>query len=133
MAPFSRDCLSGKTILITGGLGAIGKVVVAHLLAHAAQVAVNDFVPEEDAQRQIAEAGWPLDRCHYVDADMTKPDLVKSLIGRTVDRFGRLDVALCHAGIVVSGPVLALGSIPQKKKLFNSNFYVAHPAGSSGL
>jgi NAD(P)-dependent dehydrogenase (short-subunit alcohol dehydrogenase family) len=106
MSAFSRDCLSGKTILITGGLGAIGKVVVAHLLAHAAQIAVNDFVPEENAQRQIIEAGWPLDRCHYVRADVTKPDQAQSLITRTLDRFGRLDVALCHAGIVVSGHVL---------------------------
>jgi NAD(P)-dependent dehydrogenase (short-subunit alcohol dehydrogenase family) len=106
MTAFSKDCLSGKAILITGGLGAIGKVVVAQLLAHAAQVAVNDLVPEEDARRQIAEAGWPVDRCRYVRADVTKPDQVHSLVAGTVECFGRLDVALCHAGIVVSGPVL---------------------------
>src|SRR5271157_1017160 len=98
MTAFSKDCLSGKAILITGGLGAIGKVVVAQLLAHAAQVAVNDLVPEEDARRQIAEAGWPVDRCRYVRADVTKPDQAHSLVARTVECFGRLDVALCHAG-----------------------------------
>ncbi len=26
MATFTKDCLSGKSILLTGGLGAIGKV-----------------------------------------------------------------------------------------------------------
>ena len=31
---FAPDCLQGKAILITGGLGAIGKVVVQKLLAH---------------------------------------------------------------------------------------------------
>jgi NAD(P)-dependent dehydrogenase (short-subunit alcohol dehydrogenase family) len=106
MTAFSKDCLSGKAILITGGLGAIGKVVVAQLLAHAAQVAVNDLVPEEDARRQIAEAGWPVDRCRYVLADVTKPGQAHSLVARTVEYFGRLDVALCHAGMIVSGPVL---------------------------
>ena len=106
MTAFSKDCLSGKTILITGGLGAIGKVIVAQLLAHSAQVMVNDLVPEEDARRQIREAGWPLDRCRYVCADVTKPKQTHSLVTRTVDHFGRLDVALCHAGILVSGPVL---------------------------
>jgi len=106
MTAFSKDCLSGKTILITGGLGAIGKVIVEQLLAHSAQVMVNDLVPEEDARRQIREAGWPLDRCRYVCADVTKPKQTHSLVTRTVDHFGRLDVALCHAGILVSGPVL---------------------------
>ena len=106
MTAFSKDCLSGKTILITGGLGAIGKVIVEQLLAHSAQVMVNDLVPEEDARRQIREAGWPLDRCRYVRADVTKPDQAQSLVARTVEHFGRLDVALCHAGVVVSGPVL---------------------------
>ena len=28
MEAFSKDCLSGKRVLITGGLGAIGRVVV---------------------------------------------------------------------------------------------------------
>ena len=106
MTAFSKDCLSGKTILITGGLGAIGKVIVEQLLAHSAQVMVNDLVPEEDARRKIREAGWPLDRCRYVCADVTKPNQTHSLVTRTVDHFGRLDVALCHAGILVSGPVL---------------------------
>jgi len=106
MTAFSNECLSGKTILITGGLGAIGKVVVSQLLAHAAEVAVNDVLPEDDAQREIAEEGWPLDRCQYVRADVTQPDQAQSLVASTVDRFGRLDVALCHAGMVVSGHIL---------------------------
>jgi len=106
MSAFSKDCLSGKAILITGGLGAIGQVVVTQLLDHSAQVAVNDLVPDEEARRRIREEGWPPDRCRYVRADVTKPDQAQSLIARTEEYFGRLDVALCHAGIVVSGPVL---------------------------
>jgi NAD(P)-dependent dehydrogenase (short-subunit alcohol dehydrogenase family) len=106
MTAFSKDCLSGKTILITGGLGAIGKVIVAHLLSHGAQVAVNDLLPEEDGQRHVAAEGWPPDRCQYVRADVTKPDQAQSLVSKAVDQFGRLDVALCHAGMVVSAHIL---------------------------
>ncbi len=51
---FASDCLQGKAILITGGLGAIGKVVVQKLLAHSARVVVNDIVAEQDAQEWIA-------------------------------------------------------------------------------
>ena len=56
MATFARDCLAGKTILITGGLGAIGQVVVPRLVEHSAKVAVNDILPESEADKIILAA-----------------------------------------------------------------------------
>ncbi len=41
--------LSNKTVVITGGAGAIGQVVVATLAEHGARVAVNDLLPSADA------------------------------------------------------------------------------------
>ncbi len=59
---FASDCLQGKVILITGGLGAIGKVVVQKLLAHKACVVVNDIVVEEEAQEWMrTSAARPTD------------------------------------------------------------------------
>jgi NAD(P)-dependent dehydrogenase (short-subunit alcohol dehydrogenase family) len=49
---FTQDCLQGKTILIRGGLGAIGKVVVTQLLAHGAAVAAPGIVAVGMARRQ---------------------------------------------------------------------------------
>ena len=42
--------LSKRTILITGGCGAIGRVVVEVLANHGASVVVNDIVPEDEAR-----------------------------------------------------------------------------------
>lgn len=103
---YAQDCLKGKVILITGGLGAIGKVVVTQLLAHSAAVAVNDIVPEDEAEKQQAAAGWPSDRCVYVRADVTAASGVQAAVDKTVGAFGRLDVALCHAGLAQSCPIL---------------------------
>jgi NAD(P)-dependent dehydrogenase (short-subunit alcohol dehydrogenase family) len=91
MTTFSKDCLKGKGILITGGLGAIGRVVVSKLLDVSATVAVNDVLPEEQAADIMREAAWAKGRCGYMKA---------------VARLGRLDVALCHAGIAQSCPIL---------------------------
>ena len=44
MTAFAKDCLEGKGVLITGGLGAIDRVVVTALLAHLARVTVNDVL-----------------------------------------------------------------------------------------
>jgi NAD(P)-dependent dehydrogenase (short-subunit alcohol dehydrogenase family) len=106
MSAFSKDCLNGKHILITGGLGAIGRVVVGRLLDVFATVAVNDVVEDERAAEVIRKAGWAGDRCLYFKADVTDPDEACSLVERAVAPKGRLDVAICHAGMAQSCPVL---------------------------
>ena len=106
MPTFSRDCLKGKNILITGGLGSIGKVVAERLLAHAARLVVNDVVPEDEAGRWMAATGCPAERCRYIRADITNSLEARSLVSRTIEFLSRLDVALCHAGLVRPGPIL---------------------------
>ena len=106
MAIFSKDSLEGKVILITGGLGAIGRVAVSRLLDHSARVAVNDVLHSETAARIIDEAEWPRDRIVYLEADVTSPDEAAHVVAGTIEAFNEIDVALCHAGIVYSGPIL---------------------------
>ena len=103
---FAADCLQGKAILITGGLGAIGKVVVQKLVEHSAKVAINDIVPEEVAQKWIEAAGCPAERCIYVPADVTTAKGAQTLVEKTAECFGRVDVALCHAGMAQSCSIL---------------------------
>jgi NAD(P)-dependent dehydrogenase (short-subunit alcohol dehydrogenase family) len=106
MPVFAKDCLAGKTVLITGGLGALGKVIIGKLLSHSADVVVNDIVPEEQAQRAFGEAGWPHEHCSYIKADVSNTAESQMLVARVLELTGRLDVALCHAGIILAGPVL---------------------------
>ena len=106
MTTFAKDCLEGKSLLITGGLGAIGRVAVMRLLDHSAQVAVNDVLPEQGADRIMQEAGWPADRTVYIGADVSQPDAARRVVARAVKAFGRIDVALCHAGMAHSCPIL---------------------------
>jgi len=106
MTAFARDCLEGKTVLITGGLGAIGRVVVSALLAHSARVAVNDVLAVEKAEQLGKELAWPSERFAYVRADVTKPEGAAELVNRTLEVFERLDVALCHAGMAHTCPIL---------------------------
>jgi NAD(P)-dependent dehydrogenase (short-subunit alcohol dehydrogenase family) len=106
MRTFAKDCLDRKIVLITGGLGAIGKVVVSSLLSHSARVAVNDLLSIEQAGQVGKELAWPNDRFIYVRADVTKPQGADELVSKTLEAFGRLDVALCHAGMAHTCPIL---------------------------
>ncbi len=110
MPIFSKDCLSGKRILITGGLGAIGQVVVGRLLEVSATVAVNDVAENEKASEVLHDAGWPADRCKYFKADVTQPDEARRLVEKAATAMRGLDVAICHAGIAETRAILDVTS-----------------------
>jgi len=106
MGTFGKDALLSKNILITGGLGALGKVIIERLLSHSARVTINDILPDEEADNYINEAKWPRDRCRYIRADITQSADVQTLLKEAISVWGRLDIAICHAGAVQSCPVL---------------------------
>ena len=106
MTTFAKDCLAGKMFLITGGLGAIGQVVVGCLLEHSASVTVNDIVEEGRAHEIIREKAWSSDHLAYARADVTRPEEVEGLVARALGVFGRLDIALCHAGMAFTSPII---------------------------
>jgi NAD(P)-dependent dehydrogenase (short-subunit alcohol dehydrogenase family) len=103
---FAADCLQGKVILITGGMGAIGKVVVHKLLAHSGSVVVNDIVAEHEAQEWMQATCCPADRCVYINADVTTAAGAQALVDKAIQSFGGIDIALCHAGMTKSCSIL---------------------------
>lgn len=93
--------LEGRGTLISGGLGAIGREVVAVLGAAGADVVINDIVLP--AQTGALPAG----ACGYVAGDAAEAGEADRLLDETELLLGRLpDVVCCHAGIVRSGGVL---------------------------
>lgn len=83
MPTFAKACLEGKTVLITGGIGTIGRVVVRQLMEHSARVAINDIVTPKEARKIIQDSEEQADRvvC-YLRADVTKSTNVQELIDR---------------------------------------------------
>jgi NAD(P)-dependent dehydrogenase (short-subunit alcohol dehydrogenase family) len=97
--------LSGKTILITGGTGAIGRVIVKTLADHGATVAVNDIVPEDEAAAALAESGAAGPRVVYLRADANDPAAVTGLFDAVTAQVGLPHIVCCHAGMVDALPV----------------------------
>jgi NAD(P)-dependent dehydrogenase (short-subunit alcohol dehydrogenase family) len=123
--------LSGKTILITGGAGAIGAVVVKTLAEHGARVAVNDVVAASQAQGDLAASGLDADQALYYQADATQPEPVAELFDRVTQQQGLPDVVCCHAGMVEAFPVetYSLERFDQLIQLnLRSSFIVAQAA-----
>ncbi len=106
MSKFASDCLAGKSVLITGGLGAIGRIVVNELIAHGAYVVANDILDEKESRAIACENKWCAAQYAYVRADITKSEEVRGLMQATLAAAGKLDIALCHAGMVESRAIL---------------------------
>jgi NAD(P)-dependent dehydrogenase (short-subunit alcohol dehydrogenase family) len=88
--------VSGTIVMVTGGASGLGESVVRRALdAGAAGVAIVDMSADKGAA--LADALG--DRVHFVRADVSSAADVEAAVTSVVERFGRLDVAVCCAGI----------------------------------
>ena len=82
--------MNGKVIVVTGALGALGKVVVETALARGARVAAVDYA--------AAPSPATSDRLELGGIDLTDAAQAKKAIDSTVSHFGRLDALINIAG-----------------------------------
>jgi NAD(P)-dependent dehydrogenase (short-subunit alcohol dehydrogenase family) len=94
-----------QVVLITGGLTGIGRATALAFAKEGAQVVVSGRRDEEghSVVNEIRKAGA---EAEFIRADVRREEDVRNLIDKTVERFGRLDVAVNTAGTEgVAGPV----------------------------
>lgn len=99
--------LAGKVALVTGSSRGIGRAVALKLAAAGADVVVN-FANSRDAADELAEQIADLGRrVGEVQADVTEPDDVQSMIEWIGQSFGRLDIVVCNVPQPPTTPLLS--------------------------
>ena len=83
-----------RLAVISGGGGDIGAAIGARLAADGAQVVLADVDPGA-AERAAAS----IDGAVALAVDVADPDSVRALAAAVGERFGRLDVLVCCAGV----------------------------------
>ncbi|MEJ8307619.1 SDR family oxidoreductase [Agrobacterium larrymoorei] len=89
--------LSGKVALITGADSGIGKAVAIAFAREGADLVISYLDEEEDARntvKWVEEAGR---KVVAIPGDITSEDHCKSLVQRTVDEFGKIDILVNNA------------------------------------
>lgn len=100
--------LKGRAALVTGGSRGIGRATVERLAEHGADVLINYFRDEESARETVAAAERSGVRAASVQADVAKPADAERIIQVALERFGRLDIVICNAGIWEGAPIESL-------------------------
>jgi len=90
--------LSGKTILLTGAMGAIAEHMVRKLSAAGATLVLLDLKPAEQALRSLREWQVPPHSYVYHSIDITDSGNLTNVVDASFERFPALDTVLGHAG-----------------------------------
>ena len=95
---------AGKTAVVTGGASGIGLAIVRRLLEEGAHVAAGDL--DTDALKRLETENRP--RFLGFCTDVTKEAEVETLVARTTEQFGGVDLAFNVAGGARPGYIVDL-------------------------
>ena len=98
-----KQPLLDQVAIVTGGAQGLGAAIVLRLAEEGAHVVVADL-NVEGARATAAEVAKATGRRTWALAvDVTQEDQVAALVDQTVETFGKLDLLVANAGIVISG------------------------------
>ncbi|MGD0728240.1 MAG: SDR family oxidoreductase [Spirochaetia bacterium] len=100
--------LEGKSAIVTGAAQGIGFAVALEFARHGCSVLGCDVHGEQMAvavEKIARETGRTVVGAH---ADVTKKKDVETVVSRAVTLFGRIDILMNNAGILIHAPVLEM-------------------------
>lgn len=98
------DRLKGKVAIITGGSGGMGVETAKLFWEQGAAVSIVDLDQNavDETAKAISSNG---ERVLAIGADLTNEEEAKTVVAKTVEKFGKLDVLANIAAVRVHGPV----------------------------
>ena len=110
--------MNERAALVTGGSRGIGRAVCLALAAQGVRVAVN-YTGNAQAAQETAEACLAAGAADAfaVQADVADGGAVDAMVKQTLDRFGRLDILVCSAGVTRDNLLMRMGEADWDKVL----------------
>lgn len=97
--------LRGRVALVSGASRGIGRAVAKRLAESGCHLVINYRSDKDAAAEVVAHAEAQGVRALAVEADVSEVWQAKRLVADTIQRFLRLDILICNAGIWEGAPV----------------------------
>lgn len=109
--------LKNKKVLVTGSSQGIGLEIVKKFSEQGCSVIANSR-----SKDSYSDTLNNLKNCHYIAADVTKPEQAKYLIDKAIELMNGLDILVCNVG---SGSSVSPGNetFEEWQKVFLKNFF----------
>ncbi|KAK4162027.1 hypothetical protein QBC43DRAFT_322716 [Cladorrhinum sp. PSN259] len=111
----------GKTVIITGAAGGLGKATADAFLAAGANVVICDVNPQRISSVNEEWSKTYSDRFLTQQTDVTDEAAVQELISAAASKFGRVDVLVNNAGIMDDFSPVGACSREQWDRVLNIN------------
>ncbi len=109
--------LEGKTALVTGGSRGIGFAIAEEIVRSGGNVCITARKVEE-LEEAVGSLG---DRAVYVAGKADDPEHIADAVGRTIDRFGSLDILVNNAATNPQFGPLMDADVAAVEKIFKVN------------
>ena len=100
--------LKDKVAVVTGGSRGIGRAIVLKLASLGCSVAFNYHKSKEEAVALQGQAQKMNVRCQASCVDIKNFQDVKKWMEETKEHFGRLDILINNAGIIIDKPLMTM-------------------------
>ncbi len=94
--------LNEKVVLVTGASRGIGATIARQLANAGARVIINYAGSKEAAEKLVSEIRDAGGNALALQADVSKADQVKNLFDASIAYYGRIDVLVNNAGIMIN-------------------------------
>ncbi len=115
------NIFQGKVALITGASSGIGRATALRLASFGARLGLAARTTEK-LQAVANEAAAKGGEAFAIPTDVTDREQCRRAVEATVERFGRLDILLCCAGVSMRGP-FADSDLDALERVMRVNFF----------
>lgn len=120
--------LEGKVAVITGASSGFGRAMALRFAGEGAKIVCADLVREMDkndysglsgpTDEEIVKAGG---QAVFAACDITSEEQVQGAVKKAVETYGRLDIMVCNAGVLLAGKLMVDTPVEWLDKAFNIN------------
>jgi len=120
-----------RVAIITGGARGLGRASALRIAEEGRDIVIADLLDEgPQVVKEVAALGQ---EALFIKTDVTDEAAVHSMVTQTVERFGRLDILVCCAGILGWEKPFLEQTVAQFDKVLKINLYGVYHAHQAAI